>query len=391
MPIADPADTGQFPITSSGWAAAGGGVLLWVLGVRLGWIELQVAGLSMLLTLALAVPFVVGRLRVEPRIGISTHRVIAGQPAIAEVSITGTRRRYLPLAVELPMGHRIRVIRVPAAGAGQQLREFVDVHTTTRGVVQVGPVRSVRADPMGLLRRSMTWPEVLELNVHPATAALARFSPGLLRDLEGRTTRENSTAEVELHTLREYQPGDDRRLVHWRTTARIGTIMVRQFIDTRQSHLSILLSGDYQDYRDEAEYELAVSIFASLGVRALRDGHRTSALVGERVLPTHSGQTLLDGTSHLVYGERAENLTATSTQAMRRFPGTTSVMLVAGSELDRAAWRRALVPWQGRVKVVAFQADQQSKALIRPIAGATLITVPSLDQLPKLIAIAGRQ
>ncbi len=91
-------------------------------------------------------------------------------------------------------------------------------------------------------------PPPTDLYVHPRISSLERLGSGFLRDLEGQTTQDLSPSDVAFHTLREYVPGDDRRHVHWKTTARIGKLMVRQFVDTRRSFLSIVISTDPADY-----------------------------------------------------------------------------------------------------------------------------------------------
>ena len=51
-------------------------------------------------------------------------------------------------------------------------------------------------------------------------------------------------SDLAFHALREYQPGDDRRYIHWRSSAKAGRLLVRQFLDTRRSHLSIVVDAD---------------------------------------------------------------------------------------------------------------------------------------------------
>ena len=116
------------------------------------------------------------------------------------------------------------------------------VPTDRRSVIPVGPPSAVRSDPLGLVRRDVveqtTWSCSCTRRSSPG---LAR--PGLERDLEGQTTNDLSTSDVAFHTLRDYVPGDDRRHVHWRSTAKAGRLMVRQFVDTRRSHLAVWWTG----------------------------------------------------------------------------------------------------------------------------------------------------
>ena len=102
----------------------------------------------------------------------------------------------------------------------------------------------------------------------------------MLRDLEGQATRVVSNSDLSFHALRDYQPGDDRRHIHWKTTAKTGTLMVRQFEDTRRTHTAVALATEPDDYATEEEFELAVAAAASIGVQALRDERGLTFLAG---------------------------------------------------------------------------------------------------------------
>ena len=77
-------------------------------------------------------------------------------------------------------------------------------------------------------------------------------------------------------------PGDERRYIHWKSTAKTGTYMVRQFEETRRSHLVIALSLANADYANDEEFELAVSVAGSLGVRAIQDARTVSVVASEK-------------------------------------------------------------------------------------------------------------
>ena len=124
-----------------------------------------------------------------------------------------------------------------------------------RSSPSVRPAAS-RATPSASPGREVVSGRRVDLYVHPRTTLLPSLTAGWIRDLEGRTTNDLSTSDVAFHTLREYSPGDDRRHIHWRTTARLGTLMVRQFVDTRRSHLGLVLSTDDSDWADDDSFEL---------------------------------------------------------------------------------------------------------------------------------------
>jgi len=59
-------------------------------------------------------------------------------------------------------------------------------------------------------------------------------------------------------------PGDAGRAIHWRSTARVGKLMVRQFEETRRSHLLIVLDLDTDAWASDEEFEIGVSAAASM-------------------------------------------------------------------------------------------------------------------------------
>ncbi len=140
----------------------------------------------------------------------------------------------------------------------------------------------VRADPVGLVRREIVWTAREQVIVHPRTIAIPSTSTGLVRDLEGQATTDLSPADIAFHAIREYMPGDDPRTIHWKSTAKSGALMVRQFEDTRRSHLVVALGLSRTEFADAEEFELAVSAAASLGTRAIRDGRDVTVVVSER-------------------------------------------------------------------------------------------------------------
>ena len=132
--------------------------------------------------------------------------------------------------------------------------------------------------------------EVVELVVHPITVPIEPLGAGVLRDLEGQTTNEISISDLAFHTLREYAPGDDRRYIHWRSSARASalsgesTLLVRQFLDTRRSHLTAIVDGQAGSYLDEIDFETAISAAASVVRRAFADDVDTSVLAAQCAL-----------------------------------------------------------------------------------------------------------
>ncbi|HET8641860.1 MAG TPA: DUF58 domain-containing protein, partial [Pseudonocardiaceae bacterium] len=296
-------------VTPLGWLVAGFVVVAWWAGRALGWDELVLAAVFGAVVLVASAGLAAGRAGVRGSIVLEHERVTAGSPVRAALEITGSaRRRLLPLTVELPAGEHARRFDVPALAPGTTRREEFVIETDRRGVIIVGPATTVRGDPFGLLRHAAPLAGARELLVHPVTVALHPLAGGLLRDLEGRTTDDVSMSDLAFHALRAYAPGDDRRHIHWRSSARAlsadggdGTslasgsgLLVRQFNDTRRSHLMIVVDGRVGAYARPDDVELAMSAGASVAARAIRDETETTVVAADQLTTGHAGRRALD-------------------------------------------------------------------------------------------------
>jgi len=241
----------------------------------------------------------------------------------------------------------------------------------------------VRGDPLGLFERVHRRDEPVDLFVHPRTVNFDGQSLGFLRDLEGLPATDLSRDDVSFHALREYQPGDDLRHVHWKSTARTGDLMVRQYEETRRSHFVIGLSTSPADYRGDEEFELAISAAGSLGLRALRDSQRVEVRVQERGLPAGTGKQFLDALSGLTHSRpRAGSIVELAGSVAATLALASVVVLVCGSTVDANDLRTACsrLPFGARVLAVVADSGATSPTL-RRIGEADVVTIGALEQL----------
>jgi uncharacterized protein (DUF58 family) len=96
-----------------------------------------------------------------------------------------------------------------------------------------------------------------------------------LRLLETRELAERQTARVGVGTqvvgTREYRTGDSLRQVHWRSTARTGKLVIKEFAEEDQPSLGVVLDLETSSSVGRGKYstfETAVRIAASLGYYA---------------------------------------------------------------------------------------------------------------------------
>jgi uncharacterized protein (DUF58 family) len=372
-------------ISPAGRLVAALGVLAWLAGWQLGWQEAMWIAAACAVVFLLGVGFLLGATDLDVTVDVDPLRVTVGEPAGGALFVRNTgKRRMLPLRVELTVGRGAATFDVPSLSADAVHDELFVLPTSRRQIIPVGPATSVRGDPLGLTRRAIDWTEPVDLYVHPRIARLDNLGAGFLRDLEGQPTADLSANDVAFHTLREYVPGDDRRFIHWRTTARVGDLMVRQFVDTRRSHLAIVLDTRPSSYLDESEFELAISLAGSLGTRALRDDQEVSLSVGSGPLPATNGQQLLDSLAGIDWSHRHEDLVSQSIRVTGT-AGISIVTLLTGSALPLVDARRAIRRFDESVRGLVVRADRFGRNGLRPVGTATILNVADLEQFGYLM------
>lgn len=379
-------------LSGVGWGAGALGLLGGVLGVRLGWVELTSAAGAALAVLLVAVAMTWGRLPHRVRLDLADRRVRVGERAFGGVVVSAPAgRRARPVRLELQVGAGRAELAIPALAAGQEHEELFAVPTDRRAVVTVGPVRAVRGDPLGLAVRHAVTTGSEELYVHPRVVMLTGADSGLLRDLEGGSTRDLSDSDLAFHALRDYVVGDDRRSIHWRTTARRGQLTVKQYEDTRRTQTAVALATEPRDYArsgDDAELELAVSVVASLGVHVMAEEHPLVVLAGSNRVRTTGRRAFLDDCSGIVCGPDGATTSTLGRQVSRDAPDVTLAFLVTGSvtaDVDLRATARH-VPEGTRTLVISCVPGAEVE--VRTQRSLSLVRLGSLDDLPRGLRLA---
>lgn len=379
-------------VRPAGWLVAAGGVGGLVTGVMLQWQELTTIGGALLGTLIAALGFIIGRHPYEVTLELSDRRVVAGDQAMAGVTVNNRRLRpALPSRVEVPVGGSEISYRLPALAKNGHHEEVFTIPTSRRGVLPVGPVHTVRGDPLGLMRRAIAWGQAHELYVHPATVRLASSAAGFIHDLEGRPSHHLTSADLSFHALREYVPGDDRRYVHWRTTARTGTLMVRQFEESRRSHVVIALSRDPVDYEDPAEFEIAISAAGSIALEALREDKDLTAITSHESLPVASRGHVLDALTRLEWGRRGDGLISLARKLSDVGDQASLIVLLGGAGMSVAQLRTAGAVLPTSARILAVQAVREATTDVSAVGAVTVVRVSQLADLRRAFARAVRR
>ncbi len=262
-------------LTLRGRGFLAAGITAVVCAVLLGQSDLvRVGVLVALLPLLAAWVISRGRYRLSLVRSVSPPMVSVGQPATVEVTLrnegsapTGT----LLVEEQLPyvLGTRPRFLlegigRTWTGSVGYQVRSDV------RGRYEIGPMAVRVTDPFGLVDLGRAFRSTVPLTVTPRTVPLPKIPMGGAWSGAGdNRPRAFAIGSAEDVTVREYRRGDDLRRVHWRSSARVGELMVRREEQPWQARATLLLDNRERAHRGTglaSSLETAVSAAASIAV-----------------------------------------------------------------------------------------------------------------------------
>jgi uncharacterized protein (DUF58 family) len=324
-------------MTLFGLGALLGGIAALVTGLTLDWLSFDLIGLGLLAVVVLGFATVARPSRLVIDREIQPPRVPKGSPAIAFLTFANRGRRTVPVAVATqPFGsQRVRTV-IPKLRGGERGTRAYRLPTTQRGIFDVEPVELTSRDSFELFRMSRKHGRAERIWVYPRVLPFRPLPTGQTRHLEGPSSDTSPQGNITFHRLREYVAGDDLRLVHWRSSARAGKLLVKHNVDTSQPYSVVLFDQRPSLYTEES-FEQAVDIAASVLVASavnkapvelrLTDG---TVIGGPRVRDVTALVDHLTGVHPDAEGSLQPHLLT-----LRRTRGGTSLVVVTG-ELDPA-------------------------------------------------------
>ncbi len=195
-----------------------------LLYLLLGWL------LSFIIASGILSEMTLKKLSVERR---PPGRVYANEPFLMEVVIENTKKNRASFSIEVedlmgttPLDKRCYFLKIPAAKSQRTSYR----HTFgKRGLYELSGYRLATKFPFALFRKSRDIDAPLEVLVFPARIAVPRPQPRSTSTGDAIANRLGRRGEF--FGLRERRAGDDRRDIHWRSSARTGRLLVREYED----------------------------------------------------------------------------------------------------------------------------------------------------------------
>ncbi len=260
-------------LTKSGLGAVLTAVVLAIVGWWWSYEELVVAALSIGAVLLMAIWVSQRPLRAVVTRRLQTVRVPRGDPILVDYRVRNATRFRSGRATIIDRCDDAE-IRVDVAPVPSNLEHTVtgSIPTRRRGVFDVGPFEIERIDPFWLTVGRRRDTERSSVIVHPKIYDLVG-PHGAVRVVENESVLRRATADPMsgFVSMREYVAGDDPRMIHWPTTARTGTLMVREHVEVRRPEFTVVLDTAPSTGTPD-DFEEAVDVAATLAVHAIRSG-----------------------------------------------------------------------------------------------------------------------
>ena len=365
--------------------------LLAALGFVMGYPALIALAVAPLLLVGLGL-FMVGR-----RPGGNLRRAVEpSQLTRAETAtamITSVNTRVTPTGVVEALdriGGQAVEILIPPVPPRREVTVTYRFVPLKRGELHLGPVTLERRDPWGLFVRRATASAELTVLVHPRVLPVEISLAGNRIGQEGGTADRDVLGSNQFHTLRDYVIGDELRQIHWRSSARVGKLMVKQLVDNPLPRALVVLDNDIRSYRTADDFEQAVDAAASIGSAIVQAGlpvslRTTGEDTGVEVLRVEDLTRLLDALA--LSDPRVLKVSPPALRQVLLATRSTSFFLITGPNTGLIPSAIAALGLVGEGTVVRMG---QTGGTTRPRRGLVFRDVLTCEDLAAPLLPAGR-
>jgi uncharacterized protein (DUF58 family) len=268
-----------------------------------------------------------------------------------------------------------------------------------RGCYQVGPLEVTATDPLGIFHFRQELSGTTELLVYPTTVDLPWVFPpgGSPFGVSSLHTAEMRGAGSEFFGIREYQPGDPLRRVHWRSSARLGRLAVVEYEHDVSVDLTLVLDarrGAEVGEGVETTLEMAAVVAASLAQQVLERGNRCRLVIPGVAVP-RTGDDRGAETQHAILEAlarvRAEQTATPAEGVAAVLPELSrdSTLTLITSTWDEAAGRAVIDAVNAGMSAMVVYVDPASfrgeTEASAAAADAVRLEIQSLRALPVLV------
>ncbi len=199
----------------------------------------------------------------DPRPTYEEYRRFRGGETIPRGFGSEPRRRWQTLISRNQNG-AMSEIKLPALPSNRSAEIKVALVPQKRGLLRFTGMTLAIVDPLGLAKALVTIPSEQSLVVLPKRYALPKINlPGTAVYQHGGVCLATSKGDFEEFIgLRDYHPGDPLQRIHWKSFARVGRPVVKEYQDEFFERHALVLDT-FCSLDNDHSFEEAVSVAAS--------------------------------------------------------------------------------------------------------------------------------
>ncbi len=259
-------------LTTRGWAV----LVLAIVGFLLA--DLYSSRFLYLVSLAVAVAFVLSyvQLRVSST-GLKVTRSIAPNPCFessqtsveVQVQRRGLSAQVVGIQDQLPSSFRATGGTLRFGPYGRSIRYLYRLEAAERGEYEVGPSLILLRDVYGLFSARANVGAPTRLMVYPRYSQVDTKIEMRSLELLGPTTTHRRGSSSDFLSIRRYVHGDPVKSIHWRSSAKVGQLMVRELEAEEKGSVGVVLDCSRGN---DLLFETGVRAAASIAVTCLSMG-----------------------------------------------------------------------------------------------------------------------
>ena len=281
-------------MTARGRGVLALGVLCWIIAVVFGSPALYPVAAGLVVVVPLAVAWVRITLR-QPRVTRRWRHEDVLEREDVRIQLELEREPGVPLPAVVARERLGRLgekqVELRPHGRGRHWGSYI-LRDVPRGRHRFEPVRLAISDPFGLAEAGMALETQEALVVYPRLVELERlFVDGGAGPEHGRQLLLRRPVGFDLHSVRDHQQGESLRRVHWPSTARRGSLMVKELEDSPRDEVAVLLDGDpaaVAGSPPDSSFDAAVRVAGSILLAQVRRGRRCALILNTAGRDTQS-------------------------------------------------------------------------------------------------------
>lgn len=282
-------------------------------------------------------------------------------------------------------GAETETIKLPPLAPGSSIRVPLTLTPIRRGWLRFERIDLLRPDPLGLFFARYRQQLPAQTLALPRRYAAPRIQLHSERHYQkGGVSLAHAVGDSqEFASIRDYRPGDAKRHIHWRSFAKTGELIVKEYQDEYFDRHALVIDIQWPS-SDDPVFEALISVAASLaGSEQARDAILDIIFAGETVIQLSAGRGLGDSTQALSYLAQAEANAdsgfAELEQQVRQRAAQLASVIVISAQMDsrRREFMTALATQGLNVLGIEIIGSQEAPVLPQRVSTATLVSVRS--------------